>query len=195
MELRSIDTHALPSMAWKNGGGLTRNLTIEPEDAGFDDFLWRVSIADVNQSGDFSRFPGVDRTIVLLEGDGMILEFDDGTRFPLTTPFVPHAFAGELGIRAKLTGEASRDFNLMVRRGRAKATVEVCRSECRFPKAASSVWFCARGGFRLLMNRGEVVIPSGHLFRAAPEEAPARAIPDTPGAVLIAVFLETTEGR
>ena len=49
---------------WRNGGGVTRELASSPE--GVDDFDWRVSIAEVTASGDFSRFPGVDRTIVRL---------------------------------------------------------------------------------------------------------------------------------
>ncbi len=44
-----------------------------PAGAALDEFLWRVSIADVERDGPFSRFPGIDRTIVLLEGAGMRL--------------------------------------------------------------------------------------------------------------------------
>ncbi len=41
--------------------------------AGLETFIWRVSVADVASDGPFSRFPGIDRTIMLLEGAGMRL--------------------------------------------------------------------------------------------------------------------------
>src|ERR1700722_15489211 len=97
-----VDTRAFPSIPWKNGGGTTRNLLVVPEGAGFDDFLWRISLAEVGESGPFSRFPGVDRVIVLLEGNGMTLRDAGGSTFSLTAPFVPHAFPGEALIHASL---------------------------------------------------------------------------------------------
>lgn len=67
------------SMPWKNGGGTTREVTsgtvhaplasMESE-VGFD---WRVSVADVDVGGAFSAFPGIDRVITLVEGEGMVL--------------------------------------------------------------------------------------------------------------------------
>ncbi len=146
-----IQVDALPAIPWRNGGGATRNLAVEPEDAGFDDFLWRVSIAEVTQSGSFSQFPGVDRTIVLLSGDGMVLRSADGSQFALTTPFVPHDFPGETAMDATLTGSATRDFNVMTRRGHARAIVQVWRNggivSC---DADQAVWYCAHGQYRFL---------------------------------------------
>src|ERR1700733_1295252 len=106
-----MDTSALPAVAWKNGGGSTRTVAVSPASSGFDDFVWRVSIADVGESGGFSLFPGVDRTILLLDGAGMVLERNDGAAHALTTPFEPYAFRGEDVIKARLVDGASRDFN------------------------------------------------------------------------------------
>jgi len=89
-----MDTSALPAVAWKNGGGSTRTVAVSPVGSGFDDFVWRVSIAEVGQSGGFSLFPGVDRTILLLDGAGMVLERSDGVAHQLRTPFEPYAFRG-----------------------------------------------------------------------------------------------------
>ena len=58
-------------MPWKNGGGSTDEIATYPRGAGLDAFDWRVSIAHVASDGPFSRFPGVERTITLLEGAGM----------------------------------------------------------------------------------------------------------------------------
>jgi uncharacterized protein len=57
-------------MPWKNGGGLTAEIAVSPESAGLDDFDWRVSMARVEAGGPFSLFPGVDRTLSILEGEG-----------------------------------------------------------------------------------------------------------------------------
>ena len=60
-------------MPWKNGGGHTTEIAAEPPGAGMASFAWRVSVADIAHDGPFSAFPGVDRTLVLLAGDGMRL--------------------------------------------------------------------------------------------------------------------------
>ncbi|GAB3626478.1 Protein Ves [Pandoraea terrae] len=112
---------------WKNGGGVTRELAVAPPRASLDNFVWRASVADVSASGPFSTFPGIDRVIVLLDGDGMVLAGADGTSHRLTTRFAPHVFPGETPIEATLTGGATRDFNLMVRRAHARGAVEIHR--------------------------------------------------------------------
>jgi environmental stress-induced protein Ves len=45
-------------MPWKNGGGTTTEIWIHPEGAGWDDFEWRVGIADIGSRGRSRRFPG-----------------------------------------------------------------------------------------------------------------------------------------
>ncbi|OJT17017.1 hypothetical protein BO221_47220 [Archangium sp. Cb G35] len=57
-------------MPWKNGGGVTRELWKLPHPFDPARFLARVSIATVGASGPFSVFPGVDRTLMILEGAG-----------------------------------------------------------------------------------------------------------------------------
>ena len=62
-----------PTAVWKNGGGVTREIVASPEGAPLDAFDWRVSLADVSADGPFSSFPGVDRTLTVVEGAGMDL--------------------------------------------------------------------------------------------------------------------------
>ena len=98
----------LASAPWKNGGGSTREIACWPPGAGFDDFDWRVSIATIAASGPFSTFAGVDRTIVLLEGDGVRLRSADGAiDHRLDTPLAPFAFGGDEPIDCTLLGGAS----------------------------------------------------------------------------------------
>lgn len=107
---------------WKNGGGLTREIAVWPPGAGMDDFDWRVSVADIAADGPFSAFPGIDRQIVLLSGAGVRLCADDGSfDHALTDAGEPFAFCGETGVQATLVDGATRDFNVMTRRGRCRA--------------------------------------------------------------------------
>jgi len=113
----------LAPVPWKNGMGITREIAVVPAGASVDAFTWRASIADVDTASPFSSFPGVDRTIVLLDGDGFTMTLDGVRQHALTERFVPFAFAGEASVDVDLAGGATRDFNLMVRRGRASARV------------------------------------------------------------------------
>jgi environmental stress-induced protein Ves len=113
-------------MAWKNGGGRTTEILSHPSGAALDEFAWRVSVADIAKDGPFSKFAGVDRTIVMIGGSGMRLE-GSGHAALLATPFEPYAFSGDDAIDCTLVAGAVRDFNLMLRRGRASGDVVVAR--------------------------------------------------------------------
>lgn len=119
---------AIPVTPWKNGMGRTRELAVHPSGAGPTDFLWRVSVAEVDSAAPFSTFPGVDRQIALLDGAGFTMHFDDGSEHRLLEPFLPFAFPGEAGVDVVLAGGATRDFNLMLRRGKASGRIEVWRA-------------------------------------------------------------------
>src|SRR4051812_32376902 len=54
-------------LPWKNGGGSTTEIAVDPEGATWEVFNWRVAIADIGGSGSFSSFPGIDRSILLLD--------------------------------------------------------------------------------------------------------------------------------
>lgn len=141
-----INFEDLRTTPWKNGGGVTREIACFPQHASFDDFAWRISIADVSQSGPFSVLPGIDRIIALLDGDGMQLRFDDGRQHALSTPLVPFRFRGEDRVQAELMGAASRDFNLMLRRDMVDGSLAVFREvatlEC---EPGFLALFCAAG--------------------------------------------------
>ena len=124
---RILRGDALVPVPWRNGQGITREIAAMPPGAGPDDFLWRVSLADVVGPAPFSRFPGVDRCIVLLDGAGFRMTLDGTQVHQLTTPCAPFAFAGEAEVAVTLAGGPTRDFNLMLRRGHAAGGVEVWR--------------------------------------------------------------------
>ena len=112
-------------MPWKNGQGSTTELAVEPPGATLDDFLWRVSIAELRAPGPFSAFPGYDRIITQLDGPPMTLTH--GREQPVVLrPLVPHAFSGDDETGCDVAGIA-HDFNLIVRRDHARATLGVHR--------------------------------------------------------------------
>ena len=138
-------------MPWKNGGGQTTEIALHPPDAGCDTFDWRVSVADVAADGPFSRFPGVDRTIVIIAGAGMRLD-GDGHAAELRTPFEPYAFSGDDGVTFTLVAGPVRDFNLMLRRGRAHGRVSVVRNAgMRIAPARFVVCYAAAGALECLL--------------------------------------------
>ena len=118
---------------WKNGLGTTREIAVHPSGANSDDFLWRVSIAEVDSAAPFSSFPGIDRHIALLDGAGFTMTLDDGGTHALTTPLAPFAFAGERKVAVTLADGPTRDFNLMVRRTNARGEVKVWRQSGSYP--------------------------------------------------------------
>ena len=105
--------------------GMTREIAVQPSKSDADDFLWRVSVAEVNSAAPFSSFSGIDRHIVLLQGAGFTMTLDGSRAHTLDTPFVPFAFAGEAAVAVTLVDGATRDFNLMVQRTEARGDVVV----------------------------------------------------------------------
>ena len=96
---------------WKNGGGTTRELVAWPD---ADHWVWRMSVAEVAQSGPFSRFDGVQRWFAVLGGAGVAL-IHNGARHALTVDSAPFCFDGGLPTSCDLIDGATQDFNLMTR--------------------------------------------------------------------------------
>ena len=181
-------------MPWKNGGGVTEEIATHPEAASLEHFDWRVSIAEVARDGPFSRFPGIDRTIALMEGAGMRLS--GGQRDVLLgTPFEPYAFAGEDSIECALVSGPVRDFNAMMRRDRARGLVTAVRTSATVDAADFRIVFAAIGTQRCTID-GEPPIDVGPRHALIVERTPG--IPDSPlsirplepGAVALAVRIE-----
>jgi environmental stress-induced protein Ves len=136
----------LPASPWKNGGGLTRPIVARPPTSGTEPFDWRVSVAEIEADGSFSIFGGVDRVIVLLQGDGVQLRSADGrVDHRLDEPLAPFAFSGDMALTASMLGAASSDFNVMTRRAAMRAEVRVVRSHDSLFEAAGGVVLAVRG--------------------------------------------------
>lgn len=123
--MRLILYNQLVAAPWKNGGE-TREIAVHPSGAGFDDFDWRLSIATIAEDGAFSAFPGIDRTLILLAGKGVILRVGDQAEHVLQ-PGESLRFAGEQTVRSLLLDGAVQDLNIMSRRDRVTAHINMER--------------------------------------------------------------------
>ena len=123
LHLRASDTRVMP---WKDGGGSTTELAIEPAGVtAADPFLWRISSARVEASGPFSRFPGHTRILALLEGAGFILDLEGAGRMRLKQVKQTLEFSGDPAAHATLIQGPCLDFGLIYDAARVKGTVDV----------------------------------------------------------------------
>lgn len=143
----------LPATPWKNGGGTTQEIACWPPGAGLDGFDWRVSIATIAAGGPFSTFPGIARTIMLLDGAGVRLRSRDASIDQrLDQPLAPFDFPGEAALDCELLGGASSDFNVMVRRDRLGAEVRVVRQDAAFAPAPHGLLLALHGDWTLKLR-------------------------------------------
>jgi environmental stress-induced protein Ves len=139
--LRAADYAAMP---WKNGGGSTEEIARDSGE-GLDGFGWRLSIADIEASGGFSRFGGYQRIITVLQGAGMTLNID-GIRSEPLLPGDPFAFSGDSEVGCELLDGTIRDFNLIYAPSQYRANllwVDVLKPQRLFSSATTLLLFSA----------------------------------------------------
>lgn len=189
--LRADDYRAMP---WKNGKGTTTELAVGQGAAeGFD---WRLSLADVPETGPFSDFPGIDRTIMMVEGAGMTLDFACHGRAVVARPFQAVAFRGEWPTHCTLHDGPIRDLNVMVARDRMTAEVEILHLETspaqRVPTASTLLCHSLAGTADLVLGEEDIAITLAFretLRIEAGLPAPLALTARGPGAVLLVVGL------
>ncbi|MCF6371214.1 HutD/Ves family protein [Rhizobium halophilum] len=103
-------------MPWKNGRGETAEIAVFPADATVDTFDWRISMATVAEDGPFSIFPGIDRTLSVIEGGGLELSVAGCEPIFLDPSSLPYRFSADVATKARLTDGTIVDFNVMSRR-------------------------------------------------------------------------------
>ncbi|HLI11438.1 MAG TPA: HutD family protein [Alphaproteobacteria bacterium] len=193
-ELRLLGPNDYRSMRWRNGGGVTAELASAPGAGGR--FLWRVSIAEVAQSGPFSNFTGYDRIITLLSGEGMALDFS-GAAEPvrIADRLAPVPFSGDWATTCRLFGGPVRDFNVMVDRERAAAKVtalgSIPRAEWRNADGDITLLYAIRGGFACHAEKSPIdrVPPGYSLLWTRDATAPVLRPGEDAEALLVEIFL------
>lgn len=153
MTIRLLQAADYRSTPWKNGGGTTAEIAVDPEGAGIEDFDWRVSMARVEADGPFSCFVGVDRTLAVLDGDGLILTVEGRIPIGLLATSEPLQFAADVPTSARLIGGPVTDLNVMVRRGRFACDVLRMRLDSDQELAAGGdrqLIFCSEGSVSII---------------------------------------------
>lgn len=143
--LRAADYRRMP---WKNGGGETTEIAVWPENAGLDDFGWRVSMARVERDGPFSAFPGIDRTLAILQGNGLRLAVAGQPAIELDGVAAPYSFPADQPTDSTLMGGPVTDLNVMTRRGsfeHAVRRIEISGRTEIAPEAKVTLLLCRRG--------------------------------------------------
>lgn len=149
-----ISIASVPSVPWKNGGGTTRTLIDEPEGSGMEDFLWRISLAEIADSGSFSSFPEIDRTIMLWRGEGVLLRSPSWRTQALTQAMQPFVFRGEDVVHCELVGGITSDLNLMARRGAIAAEFRTFNANTLLkPQHEDIIVLCMEGSIRLSIEQ------------------------------------------
>lgn len=117
MSWQMIPLEEIAPSPWRNGGGVTRELIAWPTPQDWD---WRISVAEVNKSGPFSRFEGVERWFAVLGGAGVRLTVG-GQTHEMTAQGAPLRFDGAQVCACELIAGHTEDFNLMLKGGHTRA--------------------------------------------------------------------------
>ena len=159
-----LRAESVTPQAWRNGGGQTRELLVwpaastgaanaNPAGGASSAAPWqlRISRADIDASGPFSAFPGVQRWFVVLSGKGVVLQMptlDGHTLDHVLLPgHTPLHFDGALAPGCTLVDGSTQDLNLMVRGDTAcMLPVEPARAwradftQCGLYTACNGIW-------------------------------------------------------
>ena len=115
LPMRLMAADSVASVAWRNGGGRTRELLTRP---GSEAWQLRISLADIDAHGPFSAFEGTTRWFAVVAGSGVALRFGTDVR-TLTPDSAPLQFDGAAPPDCELLDGPTRDLNLMLRSGTA----------------------------------------------------------------------------
>ena len=109
------------AMPWANGKGTSYEIASDRNES--DNWSWRVAIAPVKEDGSFSVLSGIDRELVVIEGNGMVLDVDGENIECLPDQVV--RFSGDSTTFARLIDGPVTDLGLMTVRGSATRSMTV----------------------------------------------------------------------
>lgn len=118
--MRVIPATTFKRTVWRNGGGITHEIA---RDGNGDDFGWRISVAEVGSDGPFSLFPGYQRCLTVISGNGMELQSAVGSIDAALHK--PVWFSGSEAINGRLINGPCLDFNVIFDPERFHARVEI----------------------------------------------------------------------
>lgn len=180
------------SMPWRNGLGHTKEILAEclPEST---EFAWRLSMADVVDDGCFSEFSGYDRTLLLLQGEGITLNHGNGQSDRLVKHLQAAHFNGEAKTEASLHAGPIKDFNVMTRRNFCSASVQSLHhvTDAEIPVGGDTLLVYAVDGPASVKpgSQPPIAIDSNHLCRMNKSSARKMAVSGTALIVIQITYL------
>lgn len=179
---RFIPRENYKPVPWENGRGTTSDVLLFPERATRQNFDIRISVAPVTADAAFSLFAGIDRHITLFKGAGLVLDFPSRS-LPLS-PLHPVSFDNGEPPFARLVDGPVDVFNVMTRRGKWTARVEILRQDAKVLIGRNEIgvifvsegeWIAeADGGTHTLRNGGTgIATQSGAITLSARPQATA----------------------
>jgi uncharacterized protein len=153
----------LPRERWRNGGGSTveilRSSTTAEATAASgapaavgQDWLYRISVADIDKEGEFSAFPGCERVLTLVDGEFLLLAVD-GVEQGLQK-YRPFRFDGGAPTLASPSEGPVRVLNVVTAPG-ARGHVVILELSKKRPHPVSA------GQFAVLLQGQASVAPAG----------------------------------
>ncbi|MFD2263878.1 HutD family protein [Lacibacterium aquatile] len=150
------DDHKL--VPWRNGGGVTREIALAPDERGALGYAWRLSQATVSEPGAFSEFPHSDRTLLVLSGEGLEL-----TVAGVPTVLALHealAFPGDVPTQGRPMAGPVEDLNIICDR-------RLTRHEMRLLRAGDAAPAADATYLAVALVDGTVVAASGRAYDLA----------------------------
>ena len=160
MKLHVIKKKELEVNEWS--GGTTTQIAIYPESSQYKklDFMWRISSAKVEvEKSQFTSLPGVDRILIILDGEMKLEHKGHHTRE--MKKYDKDFFSGswETTSIGKVT-----DFNIMTRAG-CCAESDIINMDGTVDEISlangTNIFFCSEGKMELEINRTSLVIEKG----------------------------------
>ena len=193
-QFRLIGPADYKAMPWRNGGGTTSEIAVAGAAGG--PFRWRLSIAEVAQSGPFSDFAGSERVIAVVAGAGMRLDVAGRAPVILDENSPAYAFPGEAVTNCTLIDGPVRDFNLIFERSGCSGSLEAidfAASPVRQLLARGDIAFLhAVRGIAAAEVREErkIAVPESATLRIDALDATLALAAETSGRALLAIISE-----
>jgi environmental stress-induced protein Ves len=182
-------------MPWRNGLGTSLEIAAE---ASGDGAAWRFGIAAIERSCPFSLYPGYDRTILLLDGAGLVLSFPDGAEPTrrIDDPARPVRFPGDPRTECALLDGPVRVLNVLTDRAlisHRAAVLSLAAGPAVCPAGSGpTLVFALAGSIEVRLAARVVVLAPGATLRLDPpmETPPTLLRAATPEAVAYCVTLD-----
>ncbi|MEX3816319.1 HutD family protein [Paraburkholderia sp. BR13439] len=146
VELAVRPLACIAPQAWRNGQSTTRTLA-EAADGG-----WRISLADVERDGSYSRFVGMNRVSLVVRGVGVTLNAGS-RRIDMRRGCVSAEYDGDAIWQASLLDGPVLKLNAIVARERYTARIVVLREPMHLPSGCLALVLTLHGAMHAACTR------------------------------------------